>query len=554
MAKSIEIRVPDLGDFSEVEVIEVLVKAGDRVQPEDGLITLETEKASMDVPATDAGVIEEMTVSVGDRVSAGDVIGRLRVEEEQAAESAGGAAAEAAPKPAETESGGEAEPRVEQRAGSRDTKQRQPLVVPDIGDFTDVEVIEVHVKPGDRVSVDDPLITLETEKAAMDVPATAAGRIESVEVSVGDRVSEGSRIALIETDVTAPEADKPAPAPEGAQAEPGQPAPEAAPAAAPAAERPAPAVERRALPPIDEAGFAKAHASPSVRKLARELGVDLARVKGTGHKNRILHSDVKAWVKSILTGEPRAAALPNVPRVDFRKFGEVELQPLTRIQKIAGPRLQASWLNLPHVTQHDLADITELEAKRQELKPEAKERGINLTPLAFVMKAGVAALKEVPRANASLGDDGQTLVMKHYCHLGFAVDTEQGLVVPVIRDADQKDVYEIAEELGTLSQAAREGKLKVEQMQGASFTITSLGSIGGTFFTPIVNAPEVAILGVSRSTMQPVWNGSEFVPRLMLPLSLSYDHRVIDGADAVRFTTFLAQQLGKVDELLEAVP
>ncbi|HEX7061994.1 MAG TPA: dihydrolipoyllysine-residue acetyltransferase [Woeseiaceae bacterium] len=556
MAKTIEMKVPDLGDFADVEVIEVLVKAGDRVEPEAGLITLETEKASMDVPATEAGVIEAITVSVGDRVSAGDVIGRLQVE--QAAEESAGEA----PKPAEAESGGAAEPRVEQRAGSADERQRQPLTVPDIGDFKDVEVIEVYVKPGDEVQVDDPLVTLETEKAAMDVPATAAGRIESVEVSVGDRVSEGSRIALIETTVSAPGAEKPAPAadakpatePAGARtARDAMPAREVPADKAPAraAERP---VERRGLPPIDESGFAKAHASPSVRKLARELGVDLSRVTGTGPKNRILHSDVKAWVKEILSGEPRAAALPNVPRVDFRKFGEIELEPLTRIQKIAGPRLQASWINLPHVTQHDLADITGLEAKRQELKGEAKERGINLTPLAFVMKAVVAALREYPKANASLGDDGETLVMKKYCHLGFAVDTEQGLVVPVIRDADQKDVYEIAAELGTLSQAAREGKLKLEQMQGASFTITSLGSIGGTFFTPIVNAPEVAILGVSRSTMQPVWNGSEFVPRLMLPLSLSYDHRVIDGAYAVRLTTFLAQQLADVDTLLEAVP
>jgi pyruvate dehydrogenase E2 component (dihydrolipoamide acetyltransferase) len=556
VAKTIEMKVPDLGDFADVEVIEVLVKAGDRVEPEAGLITLETEKASMDVPATEAGIIEAITVSVGDRVSAGDVIGRLKVEE--AAEES----ADEAPKPAEAESGGAAEPRVEQRAGSADERQRQPLTVPDIGDFKDVEVIEVYVKPGDEVQVDDPLVTLETEKAAMDVPATAAGRIESVEVSVGDRVSEGSRIALIETTVSAPGAEKPAPAADAKPAT--EPAgartardamsesePPAGRAPAAPAERP---VERRGLPPIDESGFAKAHASPSVRKLARELGVDLSRVKGTGPKNRILHSDVKAWVKEILSGEPRAAALPNVPRVDFRKFGEIELEPLTRIQKIAGPRLQASWINLPHVTQHDLADITGLEAKRQELKGEAKERGINLTPLAFVMKAVVAALREYPKANASLGDDGETLVMKKYCHLGFAVDTEQGLVVPVIRDADQKDVYEIAAELATLSQAAREGKLKLEQMQGASFTITSLGSIGGTFFTPIVNAPEVAILGVSRSTMQPVWNGSEFVPRLMLPLSLSYDHRVIDGAYAVRLTTFLAQQLADVDTLLEAVP
>ncbi|HZD51832.1 MAG TPA: dihydrolipoyllysine-residue acetyltransferase [Woeseiaceae bacterium] len=549
MAKSIDMKVPDLGDFSDVEVIEVLVKAGDRVKPEDGLITLETEKASMDVPATDGGVIEEMAVSVGDRVSTGDVIGRLGVEDAQA-EAAGKGERE----PAERESAGQPQaPNVQGAvAAGGGERGRQTLEVPDIGDFTDVEVIEVYVKPGDEVNVDDPLITLETEKAAMDVPSTAAGRIETVEVSVGDRVSEGSRIAVIEAEAAAPAGEKPAPA------EPEQkPEPKAEPAAKPAPrepERAQPPAERRQLPAIDEAGFAKAHASPSVRKLARELGVDLVRVKGTGAKNRVLRDDVKAWVKAILTGEPRAAALPQVPRIDFRKYGEVELKPLTRIQKIAGPRLQASWVNLPHVTQHDLADITELEARRQELKGEAKERGITLTPLAFIMKAVVPTLREFPKANASLGDDGETLVMKKYFHLGFAVDTEQGLVVPVIRDADQKDVYELAEELGTLSQGARDGKLKAEQMQGASFTITSLGGIGGTAFTPIVNAPEVAILGVSRSRMQPVWDGAEFKPRLMLPLSLSYDHRVIDGAYAVRFTTFLAKALSDVDTLLEAVP
>jgi pyruvate dehydrogenase E2 component (dihydrolipoamide acetyltransferase) len=549
VAKSIDMKVPDLGDFSDVEVIEVLVKAGDRVKPEDGLITLETEKASMDVPATDGGVIEEMAVSVGDRVSTGDVIGRLGVEDAQA-EAAGKGERE----PAERESAGQPQaPNVQGAvAAGGGERGRQTLEVPDIGDFTDVEVIEVYVKPGDEVNVDDPLITLETEKAAMDVPSTAAGRIETVEVSVGDRVSEGSRIAVIEAEAAAPAGEKPAPA------EPEQkPEPKAEPAAKPAPrepERAQPPAERRQLPAIDEAGFAKAHASPSVRKLARELGVDLVRVKGTGAKNRVLRDDVKAWVKAILTGEPRAAALPQVPRIDFRKYGEVELKPLTRIQKIAGPRLQASWVNLPHVTQHDLADITELEARRQELKGEAKERGITLTPLAFIMKAVVPTLREFPKANASLGDDGETLVMKKYFHLGFAVDTEQGLVVPVIRDADQKDVYELAEELGTLSQGARDGKLKAEQMQGASFTITSLGGIGGTAFTPIVNAPEVAILGVSRSRMQPVWDGAEFKPRLMLPLSLSYDHRVIDGAYAVRFTTFLAKALSDVDTLLEAVP
>jgi pyruvate dehydrogenase E2 component (dihydrolipoamide acetyltransferase) len=311
------------------------------------------------------------------------------------------------------------------------------------------------------------------------------------------------------------------------------------------------------LPKIEEAGFSKAHASPSVRKLARELGVNLVQVKGSGSKNRILHEDVKAFVKAVLTGQgvaPGGGGLPKVPSIDFAKFGEIDVQPLTRIQKISGPRLQASWINLPHVTQHDLADITDLEERRQKLKGHAKERGIGLTPLAFIMKACVAALLEYPKVNSSLSEDGESLVFKKYCHLGFAADTDQGLMVPVIRDADKKDVYEIAKELGELSALARDGKLKADQLQGASFTISSLGGIGGTAFTPIVNAPEVAILGVSRSTMQPVWNGSEFEPRLMLPLSFSYDHRVIDGAQAVRFTTFLGQQMADVDSLLQAIP
>jgi len=311
------------------------------------------------------------------------------------------------------------------------------------------------------------------------------------------------------------------------------------------------------MPVVQEAGFAKAHASPSVRKLARELGVNLADVRGSGAKHRILHADVKTFVKAILSGQraDRAGgALPRTPVVDFAKFGKVDIQPLTRIQKISGPRLQASWINLPHVTQHDLADITGLEARRQRLKGPAKERGIALTPLAFVMKACVAALAEFPKVNASLSEDGENLVFKKYCHLGFAADTPQGLMVPVIRDANKKDIYELASELGQLSAYAREGKLKAEQLQGATFTVSSLGGIGGTAFTPIINAPEVAILGVSRSSMQPVWNGSEFEPRLMLPLSFSYDHRVIDGAQAVRFTTFLGQKLADVDGLLEAIP
>jgi pyruvate dehydrogenase E2 component (dihydrolipoamide acetyltransferase) len=391
------------------------------------------------------------------------------------------------------------------------------------------------------VAVEDPLVTLETDKAAMDVPAVVAGTIDSVFVKVGDKVSEGTSLALI--DAIASEVPAPDQAPAASVAEPAKPAP-----TAPAAQAPPPSAPSGGLPQIDEAGFSKAHASPSVRKLARELGVNLVQVKGSGLKSRILHDDVKAFVKAILTGQaaaPAGAALPRTPAVDFAKFGEIDVQPLTRIQKISGPRLQASWINLPHVTQHDLADITSLEERRQELKGPAKERGIGLTPLAFIMKACVAALQEFPKVNSSLSEDGDSLVYKKYMHLGFAADTEQGLMVPVIRDADKKDVYELAQELGELSALARDGKLKADQLQGACFTMA---------FTPIVNAPEVAILGVSRSSMQPVWNGAAFEPRLMLPLSFSYDHRVIDGAQAVRFTTFLGQKLADVDSLLRAIP
>ena len=547
MANSIDIVVPDLGDFSDVEVIEVLVNAGDRVAREDGLITLETDKASMDVPSPDDGVIESLSVSAGDRINSGDVIGKMSVEtagpEQQQGSSQTADEASAPPKTAADE------PVAVAAAGGEHT-----LTVPDIGDFTDVDVIEVHISEGQEVSAEDSLITLETDKASMDVPADQGGTVKSVLVAVGDKVSMGSSIAVIETASAAapsPAAEKPASAPQG----------EARPAA-PARQKTQPPKQAApssggTLPPINEAGFARAHASPSVRKLARELGVDLAQVNGSGPKKRVLHDDVKAFVKAILTGQaaaPAGAALPQTPKVDFEKFGEIELQPLTRIQKISGPRLQASWINLPHVTQHDLADITELEARRQKLKGPAKEKGIPLTPLAFILKACVAALHEFPRVNASLSHDGENLVMKKYCHLGFAADTDNGLVVPVIRDADQKDVYELAKELGELSLAAREGKLKADQMQGATFTVSSLGGIGGTAFTPIINSPEVAILGVSRHTMQPVWNGEKFRPRLMLPLSFSYDHRVIDGAMAVRFTTFLGETLGDVDGLLQAIP
>jgi pyruvate dehydrogenase E2 component (dihydrolipoamide acetyltransferase) len=548
VSKTFDIVVPDLGDFENVEVIEVLVSAGDTVEREDGLVTVETDKASMDIPAPENGVIDALTIGVGDTVSGGDVIGRMTMVVSDTVV--------ITPAIEETSTG---ETTVTEKPAGEPSKSgggKQTLVVPDIGDFSGVDVIEVHIAAGDSVNVEDPLITLETDKAAMEVPAVVAGTIDEVLVKVGDKISEGASIAIIDAVSAAAPGRRSELARDSSTAA----SPESRASSLPRGEE-SPAIREQArsnrLPSIDEAGFARAHASPSVRKLARELGVNLPDVKGTGAKGRVLHDDVKAFVKAILTGQaagPVGGGLPKTPVVDFAKFGEIEVQPLTRIQKISGPRLQASWINLPHVTQHDLADITELEERRQTLKGPAKERGISLTPLAFIMKACVSALQEFPTVNASLSEDGESLVFKKYIHLGFAADTEQGLMVPVIRDVDQKDVYEIAKELGELSALARDGKLKADQLQGATFTISSLGGIGGTAFTPIVNAPEVAILGVSRSSMQPVWNGEAFEPRLMLPLSFSYDHRVIDGAQAVRFTTFLGQKLADVDALLQAIP
>lgn len=434
----------------------------------------------------------------------------------------------------------------------------QDITVPDLGDFKDVEVIDVLVKAGDKIEVDTPLITLETEKATMDVPSTAAGVVKSVAIKKGDRVSKGNVIVQVEG--AAGGEEKAAPAAPAASPAPPKSAPPAEPATAKAPEAPAapaPAPAARTAPiTINEAGFATAHASPSVRKFARELGVDLGSVKGTGIKGRVTPDDVKAWVKQALkSGAPAGGgALPKVPEVDFAKFGTVEVKPLGRIQKISGPRLQASWLNVPHVWQMDEADITDLEETRNQLKGEANTAGVKLTPLAFILRACVKALREFPLVNTSLDASGQNLVWKKYVHLGFAADTPNGLVVPVIRDADKKDVYELARELAALSEKARAGKLSAVEMQGASFSVSSLGGIGGTSFTPIINAPEVAILGVARSSMRPVYQDGKFVPRLILPFTFAYDHRVIDGAAAVRFTTFLAQKLADVKGLLEAVP
>jgi pyruvate dehydrogenase E2 component (dihydrolipoamide acetyltransferase) len=421
------------------------------------------------------------------------------------------------------------------------------VLVPDIGGFKDVSVIEVFVKDGQQIEKEAPLITLETEKAAMDVPAPEAGRITQVKIKQGDKVSEGSLILMLEPAGAAAAQPAPAPAPDNAPAAAAAPGAGAAPVAAPAA---------RAMPPIEEAGFSKAYASPSVRKFAREVGADLSRIAGTGPKGRITHEDVKAHVKRILTAPPPAApaaagtGLPKVAQVDFSLFGAVDVKPLSRIQKISGARLQASWINLPHVTQYDEADITDLEAVRAALKDKAAQEGVKLTPLVFIIKACIAALQKFPRFNASLDPTGENLVFKKYFHIGFAADTPNGLVVPVIRDADRSDIYQLALRLSELSGKARAGKLKAAEMQGGSFTISSLGGIGGTAFTPIINAPEVAILGVAKSSLRPVYDRGGFIPRLMLPLCLSYDHRVIDGAEAARFIVFLSKAMSDLKALL----
>jgi len=425
--------------------------------------------------------------------------------------------------------------------------------VPDIGDFKDVPVIEILVKPGDSVKKDDSLVTLESDKATMEVPAPSAGTVKELRVRIGDKVSEGSAILVMDG---AAAASKPAAAPPAAPPAPAKvaasPAPEAkAPTQPPPAPTPAPPAPAAAAPPEPREGGVPAHASPGVRRFARELGVDLSRVTGSGPKGRILKDDIQGFVKGALSGAGGAAArggalsdlgLPAWPKVDFAKFGPVEVKPLTRIQKISGPALTRNWVMIPHVTQFDEADITELEAFRARVNEENAKSGVKVTPLAFLIKAVVAALKKYPTLNSSL--DGENLVIKHYWNIGFAADTPNGLVVPVVRNADQKGIVEIARETSELAAKAREGKLGPAEMQGGTFSISSLGGIGGTAFTPIVNAPEVAILGVSKAAMKPVWNGKEFVPRLMMPLSLSYDHRVVDGALGARFTGYLAQVIG----------
>ncbi|HJV80744.1 dihydrolipoyllysine-residue acetyltransferase [Noviherbaspirillum sp.] len=436
--------------------------------------------------------------------------------------------------------------------------------VPDIGDFKEVEVIELMVKPGDTITVDQSLITVESDKASMEIPSSHAGVVKELKVKIGDKVAEGTPLLTLETEGAA----APAPAPAAAAAAAVASAP-AAVASTPASPPPAPSltlveskpVPTAALEPREDNGF-KPHASPSVRKFSRELGVDLVRLKGTGPKGRILHEDVQNYVKAVMAGHGETAAAPAGkgggigldllpwPSLDFSKFGETELQPLSRIKKISGPNLHRNWVMIPHVTQFDEADVTELEEFRKDSNAALAKSGVKLTMLAFVIKASVSALKKFPAFNASLDEKGENLILKKFYNIGFAADTPNGLVVPVIKNADAKSISQIAQEMGELSAQAREGKLKPADMQGASFTISSLGGIGGTAFTPIINAPEVAILGLSKSSIKPVWDGKQFAPRLMLPLSLSYDHRVIDGAMGARFAAYLAEVLGDMRKTL----
>ncbi|HWL29020.1 MAG TPA: dihydrolipoyllysine-residue acetyltransferase [Burkholderiaceae bacterium] len=590
MSKTLDIQVPDIGDFDEVEVIEVLVSEGDKVAAEQSLITVESDKASMEIPSPQAGTVKSVAVKVGDKVKQGSVI--VTVDQEGGAEaaskpdsgasaqqpasdkpSAGGQAAQAsaaAPAAAAPKGGG-----ASQTGGGESVT----VTVPDIGDTSDVEVIEIMVAVGDTVALEQSLITVESDKASMEVPSSHAGVVTAINVKLGDKVNKGSDILVLKTAGDAPAAGSAAEqtgaAPtgdEGAQTGAAAAGSQGAGASAAAGEE-AGRAEEATEQPSGPSGMASTpperhspteayadaevplrnlpHASPSVRKFARELGVDLTRVTGSAPKNRITKDDVRQFVKkSLATGSAAAAASVSAeggfsvlpwPKVDYAKFGSIETKPLSRIKKISGANLHRNWVMIPHVTNNDVADITELEALRQTLNQENQKAGVKVTMLAFLIKAVVAALKKFPEFNASI--DGDNLVLKQYYHVGFAADTPNGLVVPVIRDADKKGILELATETAELAKLARDGKLSPSQMQGGCFSISSLGGIGGTSFTPIINAPEVAILGVSRSSHEPVWNGKKFEPRLMLPLSLSYDHRVIDGAAAARFNAYLSSLL-----------
>ena len=549
MSQTIEVKVPDIGDYSDVPVIDICVKVGDTVKVDDALVTLESDKATMEVPSSAAGVVKEIKVALGDKISEGAVVVII--------EAAGAAAATAAPAPqaaapAAAPVAAAPAPVAAPAAAPAAASALVEVKVPDIGDYTDVPVIDICVKVGDTVKVDDALVTLESDKATMDVPSSVAGVIKEIKVNLGDKISEGSVVVVVQTGSGAA---APAAAPAAASAP-------AAPAAA--ASAPAPVAAAPAAAGAPAAGLAlgaKTHASPSVRAFARELGVDLGKVPATGPKGRILKEDINAFVKSVMKAGPAptaiAAAVGSLgggldllpwPKVNFEKFGPVSVVPLSRIKKISGQNLARNWAMIPAVTYHEDADITDLEAFRVAMNKENEKSGVKITMLAFLIKACAMGLKKFPEFNSSL--DGDNLVMKQYVHIAFAADTPNGLVVPVIKNADQKSVTQLVAECGELSKKARDGKLGPADMSGACFTISSLGGIGGTYFAPIVNAPEVAILGVNKSVMKPVWNGKEFVPRLILPMSLTADHRVIDGALATRFNVYVAQLLADMRRVL----
>ena len=557
----VNIQVPDIGDFDEVGVIELLVKVGDTVQAEQSLITVESDKASMEIPSSHAGVLKELKVALGDKVKQGSVIAVIEAADTGSSESKA-APAQAAQAPAASKSGSAvataAAPAVAPAAAPSGPLE---VRVPDIGDFKDVAVIEILVKVGDTVKIEQSLFTVESDKASMEIPSPAAGVVKELKVKVGDKINIGDFVAVLEGAAAAPAAAAPAqaaaPAP-AAQAA----APVSAQASTPAP-APAPAPVAAAVHQPGAPVLGLPHASPSVRKFARELGVPLPEVKGSGAKGRITQEDVQNFTRAVMSGSQRTQAqgaapvaasgggelgLIAWPKVDFAKFGPIERKEMGRIKKISGANLLRNAIMIPAVTNHDDADITDLEAFRVLTNKENEKAGIKVTMLAFLIKACVAALKKYPEFNSSL--DGDSIIYKQYFHIGFAADTPNGLMVPVIKDADKKGIFQISAEMSELAKKARDGKLSPAEMSGASFTISSLGGIGGRYFTPIINAPEVAILGVCKSQMEPVWDGKAFVPRLMLPLSLTWDHRVIDGAAAARFNVYLAQILGDFRRVL----
>ncbi|MEO1868960.1 MAG: pyruvate dehydrogenase complex dihydrolipoyllysine-residue acetyltransferase [Cobetia sp.] len=552
--QTVDIVVPDLGDSEAVPIIEMAVSEGDEVDAEDALITLESDKASMDVPSPHKGKIVKLTVKEGDSVSSGDVIGQMEIAGEGGDSASDSAPAEQASSSESASEDTSSDAPAAEEAPAPGEPERKELRVPDLSGSDSVPIIEMAVAVGDEVNEEDALITLESDKATMDIPSPYKGKVVELSVKEGDTVSEGDLIGYIEVAGAAP-------APKAAKSE----AP-AAPKAEKSEQKPAPTPAGAPSPEAQMAAHkpskgAKVHAGPAVRLLAREFGVDLADVSGSGPKGRVVKEDVQAYVKQMMQKAKSApaapaaqatggAGIPQVPDQDFSQFGEIEEKKMGRLMKAGATNLHRSWLNVPHVTQFDEADITELEAFRKSMKAEAEAAGAKLTPLPFMIKAAAHALAKYPQFNVSLKADGETLVHKKYVHIGIAVDTPDGLMVPVIRNADQKSLLELAKESVELAKKAQTKKLKREEMTGGCFTISSLGSIGGTAFTPIVNTPEVAILGVSKAQMKPVWDGAAFQPRLMMPLSLSYDHRAVNGADAARFTAYLAQVLTDVRRML----